>query len=83
MKVTFKRSIGEKVWIMYENHIECGHIKNMWYRKYISNIDHETVVTVEKFDVAIKESKYLNTETIVSCKNNELFSDKESLIKSL
>lgn len=83
MKVQLEINIGDPVWFMYDNQAVCGYVKNILYRQFISNLDHESVITVEKYTAVIKDHKYANKEREVICDKNELFPDKESLIKSL
>lgn len=83
MKVLLNKQIGETVWLMYNDQVAFGTIKNILYRQFISNLDHETIVTVEKYTVAIEDNKDVGKFIEVSRDKDELFQDKESLIKSL
>lgn len=81
MKVLLNKHIGDMVWLMYNDQAVCGTIKNILYRKFVSNLDFETVNTVEMYMVSIKNHKGGSIE--ISCKKDEVYPDKESLIKSL
>lgn len=83
MKVLLNRHIGDMVWLMYNDQVVCGTIKNILYRKFVSNVDHDVVITVERYTVGIKDHRYSGGLKEVSCEKDELFQDKESLIKSL
>lgn len=83
MEVLLNKQIGETVWLMYNDQVTFGTIKNILYRQFISNLDHETIVTVEKYTVVIEDNKYAGKFIEVSCDKDELFEDKQSLIKSL
>lgn len=83
MKVLLNKQIGETVWLMHNDKVAFGTIKNILYRQFISNLDHETIVTVEKYTVVIEDNKYVGKFIEVSRDKDELFQDKESLIKSL
>lgn len=76
MKVIVQRNIGDTVWLMYNDQAMCGTVNKFVYSQFKSNLDYESIVTVERYYVLIGEKE-------VSCEKEQLFNDKESLIKSL
>jgi len=83
MKVLINIHLGDSVWLMNNNQVVVGYIKKIMYSSLISNVDHESIVTVEKYVVGIKDPKYVGGEREVTCDKTELFSTKELLIQSL
>lgn len=83
MEVLLNKHVGDITWLMYDNQVVCGTIKRILYRQFISNLDYESIVTVEKYVVVVKDHKYEGGVKEVKCDKNDLFPDKESLIKSL
>lgn len=83
MEIEFEKHIGDKVWLMFENQVVSGQITEILYRKYVSNVDYETIFSIEKYNVEVKDSKYKNGSKTISCEKGDIFPDKESLIKSL
>lgn len=83
MKVLLNKHVGDLVWLMYDDQAVCGTIKRILYRQFISNLDYESIVIVEKYVVVVKDHKYEGGVREVNCDKNDLFPDKESLIKSL
>jgi len=81
MKVLLNKQIGDPVWLMYNDQAVPGIINKVHYRQFVSNLDYETVNTVEMYTVNIKNHKGGSVE--ISCKKDEVYPDKESLIKSL
>lgn len=76
MKIKLNRNIGDVVWLMYDNQAVSSEINSIYYAQFISNLNYEEIVTVERYYVLICGRE-------VSCEKEQLFSDKESLIKSL
>lgn len=76
MKTKLNRNIGDVVWLMYDNQAVSSEIDSIYYAQFISNLNYEEIVTVERYYVLIGGRE-------VSCEKEQLFSDKESLIKSL
>ena len=83
MEIEFEKHIGDKAWLMFENQVVSGQITEILYRKYVSNVDYETIISVEIYNVEVRDSKYKNGSKTISCKKEDIFPDKESLIKSL
>ena len=81
MKVLLNKQVGDPVWLMYNDQTVPGIINKVHYRQFVSNLDFETVNTVEMYMVSIKNHKGGSIE--ISCKKDEVYPDKESLIKSL
>ncbi len=84
MKKEFKYKPGDLVWFMHENKPICAKISRALYRKSISCVDFETISESERYYVtlhikdapcALKELGDYGTE--------DLFDDKQSLLKSL
>ena len=76
MKIKLDRNIGDVVWLMYDNQVVNSEINSIYYAQFISNLNYEEIITVERYNVLIGGRE-------VSCEKEQLFSDKESLIKSL
>ena len=78
MKIKLNKNIGDEVWFMCDDLVRLGTIADIRYRQFISNVDYETTIEVERYNVVMKGG----TKT-VNCGKDDLFPDKESLIKSL
>ena len=81
MKKEFKWKPGDEVWYMFNDAIHCGKITKAWYRKAISCVDYESISEVESYYVSsdLTGEKELPT----TFELEDLFPDKESLLKSL
>ena len=81
MRVLLNKQVGDSVWLMYNDQAVPGIINRVHYRQYVSKLDFETVNTIEMYTVSIKNHTGGSIE--ISCKKDEVYPDKESLIKSL
>ena len=77
MEKVFELNIGDEVWVMHDNFPAQGTIKKIWYTKFISNVDFESIVESEFYTVYNQDRK------IGQYALNEIFRSKEDLIKSL
>ena len=80
MEIKLDKNIGDGVWLMCDDQARFGKITDIHYRKFISNLDYETVKEVERYSVAVENNNGTKT---VNCEKEDLFPDKASLIKSL
>jgi len=83
MKIKLDKKIGDEVWLMSDDRVVSGNISDIYYREFISNLDHETVIKVERYVVITKDNRYDSGLKKINCLKEDLFPDKESLIKSL
>lgn len=78
MEKTFETSLGAEVWVIHSNHIEKGTVSKVWYTKFISPVDYESVVESEWYFVCDADGKRID-----SFRRKDLFLKKEDLLKSL
>lgn len=84
MEWNFKLKPGDNVWFMYDNRARLGKVTRAWYTKNVSCVDFETVSEVEKYHVALPlKDEHCDLKEVGYYKLEELFPDKESLLKSL
>lgn len=76
-KIVLDFKPGDNVWLMYNNNPVNGIIKKVWYTKFTSPVDFESVVENETYNICV------GFQELGAYKRNELFSNKEDLIKSL
>lgn len=77
MEKSFEYNIGDNVWVMYDNFPIEGKIVKIWYTKFISYTDYETIHESELYTVYYQDRK-LGQYTL-----NEMFKIKQDLLKSL
>ena len=51
MEKAFDIGLGAEVWVIHSNHIEKGTVSKVWYTKFISPVDYESVVESEWYFV--------------------------------
>ena len=78
MEKSFDIGVGDKVWLMHNNHIVSGVVSKVWYTKFISPIDYESIVESEWYSVHDEKNKRID-----SFRKEGLFPTKTELIKSL
>ena len=78
MEKTFENGLGAEVWVIHSNHIEKGTVSKVWYTKFISPVDYESVVESEWYFVCDAEGKRID-----SFRRKDLFLKKEDLLRSL
>ena len=78
MEKTFDIGLGAAVWVIHSNHIVKGTVSKVWYTKFISPVDYESVVESEWYFVCDADGKRID-----SFRRKELFLKKEDLLKSL
>lgn len=78
MEKTFEISLGAEVWVIHSNHIEKGTVSKVWYTKFISPVDYESVVESEWYFVCDADGKRID-----SFRRKDLFLKKEDSLKSL
>lgn len=78
MEKAFDIGLGTEVWVIHSNHIEKGTVSKVWYTKFISPVDYESVVESEWYFVCDADGKRID-----SFRREELFLKKEDLLKSL
>lgn len=78
MEKTFEISLWAEVWVIHSNHIEKGTVSKVWYTKFISPVDYESVVESEWYFVCDADGKRID-----SFRRKDLFLKKEDLLKSL
>ena len=78
MEKTFEIGLGAEVWVIHSNHIEKGTVSKVWYTKFISPVDYESVVESEWYFVCDADGKRID-----SLRKKDLFLKKEDLISSL
>lgn len=77
---TFKRNIGDKVWMMFDNKPHVFTIVGMSYCEFIGHVCFE-LNTSEKYTVIMDDENGDKYKMIV--KDEDIFNSKEELIKSL
>lgn len=84
MVKNFKYKPDDLVWFMYKNKPMCGKITKCLYRKSISCVDYESVSESERYyaGLLLKDAPCAIIE-VGDYGIEDLFPDKESLLKSL
>ena len=77
MEKSFDYNIGDEVWVIHDNFPIKGKILKIWYTKFISYTDFETVHESELYYVYYQDRK-LGQYTL-----KEMFKTKQDLLKSL
>ena len=77
---TFKRNIGDKVWMMFDNKPCVFTIVGMSYCEFIGHVCFE-LNTSEKYTVIMDDENGDKYKMIA--KDEDIFNSKEELIKSL
>ena len=78
MEKTFEIPVGTTVWHMHKNRAISGTVTKVWYTRFISPVDYETIVDSEWYTVCDAENKKID-----SFRKETLFLSKEELLKSL
>ena len=78
MEKTFEIPVGTTVWLMHKNRAISGTVTKVWYTRFISPVDYETIVDSEWYTVCDAENKKID-----SFRKETLFLSKEELLKSL
>ena len=78
MEKTFDIGLGAEVWVIHSNHIEKGTVSKVWYTKFISPVDYESVVESEWYFVCDADGGRID-----SFRRKDLFLKKEDLLSSL
>ena len=77
MKKVFDIKPGDTVWVMHNNIAVSGTVVKIWYTKFISPVDYETIGENELYYVSA------NGKKIGDYTRKEIFNTKEDLLKSL
>lgn len=78
MKKLFDIKVGDQVWLMHGNRAVCASVTRVRYTKFISSVDHESIIESEAFKVSVNDKPLYETFP-----KEQLFSTKADLIKSL
>ena len=78
MEKTFDIGLGAEVWVIHSNHIVKGTVSKVWYTKFISPVDYESVVESEWYFVCDADGKRID-----SFRKNDLYLNKKDLLSSL
>ena len=78
MEKTFDINIGTEVWVMHRNRIVTGTVSKVWYTKFISPLDYESILESEWYTVCDADNNKID-----SFRKESLFLNKEDLLKSL
>ena len=78
MEKTFDIGLGAEVWVIHSNHIEKGTVSKVWYTKFISPVDYESVVESELYFVCDADGKRID-----SFRKKDLYLNKKDLLSSL
>ena len=78
MEKAFDIGPGAEVWVIHSNHIVKGTVSKVWYTKFISPVDYESVVESEWYFVCDADGKRID-----SFRRKELFLKKEDLLRTL
>lgn len=78
MENAFDIGPGAEVWVIHSNHIVKGTVSKVWYTKFISPVDYESVVESEWYFVCDADGKRID-----SFRRKELFLKKEDLLRFL
>lgn len=77
MEKELKYSIGDQVWLIYDNKVICGTIEGIRCSHFISPVNFTELIESEWYEV------YYNGERLDSYELKYLFDSKEKLIESL
>ena len=78
MEKTFEMGLGAEVWVIHSNHIVKGTVSKVWYTKFISPVDLESVVESEWYFVCDADGKRID-----SFRKKDLYLNKKDLLSSL
>ena len=78
MEKTFDIGLGAEVWVIHSNHIEKGTVSKVWYTRFISPVDYESVVESERYFVCDADGKRID-----SFRKKDLYLNKKDLLSSL
>lgn len=78
MEKTFEIGLGAEVWVIHSNHIVKGTVSKVWYTKFISPVDLESVVESEWYFVCDADGKRID-----SFRKKNLYLNKKDLLSSL
>ena len=78
MEKTFEIGLGAEVWVIHSNHIVKGTVSKVWYTKFISPVDYESVVESEWYFVCDADGKRID-----SLRKKDLYQNKKDLLSSL
>ena len=78
MEKTFDIGLGAEVWVIHSNHIVKGTVSKVWYTKFISPVDYESVVESEWYFVCDADGKRID-----SLRKKDLYLNKKDLLSSL
>ena len=78
MEKTFDIGLGTEVWVIHRNHIVKGTVSKVWYTKFISPVDYESVVESEWYFVSDADGKRID-----SFRKKDLYLNKKDLLSSL
>ena len=78
MEKTFDIGLGVEVWVIHSNHIVKGTVSKVWYTKFISPVDYESVVESEWYFVCDADGKRID-----SFRKKDLYLNKKDLLSSL
>ena len=76
MEVTFKRNVGDSVWVITDNKIQLGNIEKIYFYDFVSPV-------CQTIDTGVKYSVRLSNSICEIFEDDQLFSTKEELIKTL
>lgn len=77
MEKELKYSIGDQVWLIYDNKVICGTIEGIFCSHFIDSVNYTDLIESERYVV------YYNGERLDSYELKHLFDSKEKLIESL
>lgn len=77
MEITFKRNVGDSVWVITNNKVQLGNIEKIYFYDFVSPVDCKSIETGVKYSVKLSDSICEIFE------DEQLFDTKEELIKSL
>ena len=78
MEKTFDIGLGTEVWVIHRNHIVKGTVSKVWYTKFISPVDYESVVESEWYFGCDADGKRID-----SFRKKDLYLNKKDLLSSL
>ena len=78
MEKTFEMGLGAEVWVIHSNHIVKGTVSKVWYTKFISPVDLESVVESEWYFDCDADGKRID-----SFRKKDLYLNKKDLLSSL
>lgn len=78
MEKTFDIGLGAEVWVIHSNHIVKGTVSKVWYTKFISPVDYESVMESEWYFVCDADGKRID-----SFRKKDLYLNKKDLLSSL